>query len=420
MSYFMLPKLINPKLISNIQVTFIENEEDLYRLSPSLNNYLNNIKKKIDNVINEWDIYKRYTNPYEYIHSIISNSHKTNVSKLKPLSRSFYKMIEIITIFNITDTFPDVITTFHLAEGPGGFIEALVYLRDNSNDKYYGMTLISDSANIPSWKKSKIFMSKNKNVIMENGISGDGDLTDKANLLFCLEKYHNSMDFITGDGGFDFSINFNKQEEISQNLIFCQICFAIAMQKTGGTFVLKIFDVFMQSTLDLLYILSICYERVFIIKPNTSRIANSEKYIVCRNFLLKNSRDLVLKLSQIYDIINKNIIDKNIIDKNIIDKNIIVNTKRQDRFVNRFLDIDIPSYYVNKLEEINAIIGQQQIENMNTTFSLIKNNKSDKIEQYKNNNINKSIFWCQKFNIPYNQAVACNSSGVINSDDDAF
>ena len=410
MSYFMLPKLINPKLISNIHLTFIENEEDLYRLSPSLNNYLNNIKKKIDNVINEWDIYKRYTNPYEYIHSIISNSHKTNVSKLKPLSRSFYKMIEIITIFNITDTFPDVITTFHLAEGPGGFIEALVYLRDNSNDKYYGMTLISDSANIPSWKKSKIFMSKNKNVVIENGISGDGDLTDKANLLYCLEKYHNSMDFITGDGGFDFSINFNKQEEISQNLIFCQICFAIAMQKTGGTFVLKIFDVFMQSTLDLLYILSICYERVFIIKPNTSRIANSEKYIVCRNFLLKNSRDLVLKLSQIYDIINKN----------IINKNIIANTKRQDRFVNRFLDIDIPSYYVNKLEEINAIIGQQQIENMNTTFSLIKNNKSDKIEQYKNNNITKCIYWCQKFNIPYNQAVACNSSGVINSDDDYF
>jgi len=362
------------------------------------------MKKKIDNVINDWDIYKRYTNPYEYIHSIISNSHKTNVSKLKPLSRSFYKMIEIITIFNIIDTFPDVITTFHLAEGPGGFIEALVYLRDNSNDTYYGMTLISDSANIPSWKKSKIFMSKNKNVVMENGISGDGDLTDKANLLFCLEKYHNSMDFITGDGGFDFSINFNKQEEISQNLIFCQICFAIAMQKTGGTFVLKIFDVFMQSTLDLLYILSICYERVFIIKPNTSRIANSEKYIVCRNFLLKNSRDLVLKLSQVYDIID--------IQKSI-DK-----SKQQDRFINRFLDITIPLYYVNRLEEINAIIGQQQIENMNTTFSLIKNNKSDKIEQYKNNNINKSVFWCQKFNIPYNQAVACNSSGVINSDDD--
>ena len=69
----------------------------------------------------------------------------------------------------------------------------------------------------------------------------------------------------------------------------CQIAFAIAMQKTGGTFVLKIFDVFMQSTLDLLYILSICYERVFIIKPNTSRIANSEKYIVCKKFKLDDS-----------------------------------------------------------------------------------------------------------------------------------
>ena len=28
------------------------------------------------------------------------------------------------------------------------------------------------------------------------------------------------MNYITGDGGFDFSIDFNKQEEISTKLIF--------------------------------------------------------------------------------------------------------------------------------------------------------------------------------------------------------
>ena len=37
----------------------------------------------------------------------------------------------------------------------------------------------------------------------------------KINLLYCFEKYGNSMDLITGDGGFDFSIDFNKQETIS-------------------------------------------------------------------------------------------------------------------------------------------------------------------------------------------------------------
>ena len=47
-----------------------------------------------------WDICKKITNPYEFIHTIIPG-HKTQVSKLMPLSRSFYKMIEMSTIFNL-------------------------------------------------------------------------------------------------------------------------------------------------------------------------------------------------------------------------------------------------------------------------------------------------------------------------------
>ena len=40
---------------------------------------------------------------------------------------------------------------------------------------------------------------------------------------------------------------------------------------------LKMFDLFTYSSLDLLYILSLSYEKVYIVKPNTSRFANSEK-----------------------------------------------------------------------------------------------------------------------------------------------
>ena len=52
------------------------------------------------------------------------------------------------------------------------------------------------------------------------------------------------------------------------------------MQKYGGTFVLKIFDIFTEPTIDFLYLLSSLYKNVFIMKPETSRIANSEKYII--------------------------------------------------------------------------------------------------------------------------------------------
>ena len=56
------------------------------------------------------------------------------------------------------------------------------------------------------------------------------------------------------------------------------------MQKQGGHFILKVFDIFHQSSVELIYLLSCFYERVYIIKPHTSRHANSEKYIVCKKF----------------------------------------------------------------------------------------------------------------------------------------
>ena len=39
----------------------------------------------------------------------------------------------------------------------------------------------------------------------------------------------------------------------------------------------------------MLYLLSCLYNEVYITKPHTSRMANSEKYIVCKNFLLDDS-----------------------------------------------------------------------------------------------------------------------------------
>ena len=289
-------------------------------------------------------------------------------------------MIEIYNLFSFADDFSGNISTFHLAEGPGGFIEAFTFLRKNTNDNIYGMTLISEDQNIPSWKKSKLFLQKHNNITIETGEDKTGNLMSKNNLLYCLNKYRNKMEIITADGGFDFSIDFNKQEEYSIPLIFCQISFALAIQKYKGSFVLKMFDLFSYASLDLLFILSSVYEKVCIVKPNTSRFANSEKYIICKKFKLENSTELDLKLSDFFD-----------------------NFNNPNLYIKRFLNIKIPYIYKNRLEELNAIFGQQQIENINLTFNLIDQNNSEKLELYKRNNINKSITWCQKFNIPCNK-----------------
>ena len=63
------------------------------------------------------------------------------------------------------------------------------------------------------------------------------------------------MDYITADGGFDFSLDFNNQEDMSFKLILSQIFYALIMQKQGGNFILKIFDIFKIKTIEIIYLL---------------------------------------------------------------------------------------------------------------------------------------------------------------------
>jgi hypothetical protein len=153
-----------------------ENEIPTNIISQSLCYYLYNIKEKITSREKQWDIFKKYTNPYEYIHSIVPNKNKS-VSNYKPISRSYFKMIEIIHLFTIH--FREPIRTFHLAEGPGGFIEAIVNMRNCKDDIYIGMTLLDENkndTNIPAWKKSNTFLKANPNVVLENGIDQTGNI----------------------------------------------------------------------------------------------------------------------------------------------------------------------------------------------------------------------------------------------------
>ena len=88
MIYFLLPSS-NIETYKNIEYKPIydPNHSNVH-YSNSLSNYLGEIKEKISHCEKDWDTYKKYTNPYEYIHSIIPQK-KKSISKLKPLSRSF-------------------------------------------------------------------------------------------------------------------------------------------------------------------------------------------------------------------------------------------------------------------------------------------------------------------------------------------
>ena len=394
MTYINLPNLNNLNLDFNIiyknnksQANIVSDANDII-ICYSLYNYLHMLKQTIDEYYEYWDIIKKITNPYEYIHTIVPN-HKYSLCKHKPLSRSFFKMVEIIDTFSFLNESYNI-QSFHLAEGPGGFIEAFNYKRNNKQDFYYGMTLISDNINIPSWKKATQLLSNNKNIKIEYGASKNGDLFLKENLIYCYKKYFRAMDYITADGGFDFSHDFNNQEEISFKLILSQIFFALIMQKQGGNFILKIFDVFKIKTIEVIYLLCNLYENVFIFKPNTSRCANSEKYIICRNF--KNN--------------NKKIIT------NIIDNFDLLINKVETIY--SLFNIQLNQLFITKLQEINSIYGQQQLENIKNTINLIREFKILNIQHNLLNNNYNSFF---KYLTVFNKNIQYNTSNDSNTND---
>ena len=377
MIFFTLPRL--PTCYKDLDYIIHDSEAKI--VSQSLSSYLYEIKERIHECEYEWDNYKKYTNPYEFIHTNVPDK-KRCVAKYKPLSRSFFKMIELASFFKLYNPTAPSIKTFHLAEGPGGFIEAIAFLRRGYQDTYIGMTLLTDEndTNIPGWKKSYSFLKENPQVKIETGADQTGNLLSFENLKYCAEKYGSSMDFITGDGGFDFSINFNDQEIDIGNLLFAQVAFALVMQKHKGSFILKIFDAFMVHTIDILAILASFYDKVYVTKPDTSRFANSEKYIVCRGFMNETVSDFLPFLYNAFEKMTRGNAPKS----------------------KRFLNTEIPYYFLSKMEEYNAIIGQQQIENIHYTLTLIQNKyKNEKIETILKTNIQKCVQWCVKHNMQY-------------------
>lgn len=349
----------------------------------NLDNYnkLMENKNKIDKYYNikQWDKIKKIINPFELIYITNKKNRDLSISTYEPLSRSYYKMLEMSKEFlNNIILSQNPLTTCHLAEGPGGFMEALINLRKNKNDVLYGMTLINNKKEIPGWKKINNLLNKNKNIKLVNGIDNTGNLYNVDNHIFLETTIPNKCDLITGDGGFDFSIDYNLQEFLAHKLIFSQVICALSIQKINGSFICKFFDINSLISIQIIYILSIYYKHVYIFKPVTSRPANSEKYIICKEFkgisqyTLKQIRNVL----KIWNYFNK---------KNIIINSILENM--DERFIK----------YIIK---INNIIINEQINYINKTIYLIENPYTTE-EHIKNKNmqIQYATDWCSKYDI---------------------
>ena len=160
----------------------------------------------------DWNSVKKLTNPYELIH-IPSRNYNDSIAYYLPVSRSYFKMVEMIKEFNLFDKCEDKnITITCLAEGPGGFIEAIIKNRRKNFDRVFGFTIKSNNnRNIPNWRRMQYALDKlNRNGDLNPNVDLQyGDIYKEADIRRFIEKVKSVATIVTADGGFDYSSSFN-------------------------------------------------------------------------------------------------------------------------------------------------------------------------------------------------------------------
>jgi len=250
---------------------------------------LDTLKEQIEGLdkAGEWEFLKRTSNPYELVFSQGQDIRiPQSICSLKPLSRSFFKMIEILVIMDFFKRHASRINTIrsaHVCEGPGGFIEALLYMASKESftvEHSWAMTLRPTKTNIPGWKRAYTFLKKSPMVNIEYGADDTGDILVPVNQGAFLNKTRAKCNIFTADGGFDFSEHYGTQEEEVLPLLVSSILIGLQTLVKGGDFILKIFDTESRATIDLIALLASCFDKWTLYKPSLSRPCNAEKYFL--------------------------------------------------------------------------------------------------------------------------------------------
>jgi hypothetical protein len=354
MNYYIIPK---NKFNIDIQLE-IKNETVKPYISYSIIFYLNDIYKQLFRIDDGEDDeitlehINKVVNPYEFIHSNVPGT-QLSVSKVKPESSIFFELMELFQLFNVNEiiNIKHTINIAHLTPNHSSTSYLLNILREDNNDNILCEDFDYD-------KLCNIFISNN--------------FDKKLDLMICEFKAKDYTDTNT---------------YIKNMLLIFSII--IKYQTINGTTIIKVDNIFYKAIVDILFIYSAIYDKVLLVKPIISNVTKGERYILCKGFIPLEDTNI---LHQVENKIMTKLKDNTLNDKL--------------NHVFSVINNDIPYYFLNKLEESNAVIGQQQLEAFDQIINIFKNkNREDKIETLKRNHIQKCIQWCEKNQLPHNKFI---------------
>lgn len=302
--------LVSPSNAKFITTTSGNNDEDIYGIKQSyervfsLRNGFNTLSYKNARLLG---------NPFENItHQFID--------------RAGLKLANLDFICNIvtdnTRRFADV------AGAPGAFTEYILWRQENRGIavRGYGISLKTSKKEL-NWKidKSSLldlttdvtvdtikYRTPLSDFLVTFGADGKGDILKKSNVKSFVDvaTQGEKLDLVIADAAIDVSGEENLQEKKNRHLMLAQTIIALESLKQkaiplekkegkkkgkgtklppdsseeGGTFVMKIFDAYTRYMVDVINLIACHFTTVSIVKPITSRMANSERYLVAKGY----------------------------------------------------------------------------------------------------------------------------------------
>ena len=114
------------------------------------------------------------------------------------------------------------------------------------------------------------------------GSDNSGNIMSSANIRAMWACLGGKVDLVTGDGSVNCQSNPNEQELTVAHLHFCEAVFALGALRPGGDVVLKMFTLFENQSIELVYLMAAHFRKLSIFKPATSKGGNAEVYLVAR------------------------------------------------------------------------------------------------------------------------------------------
>ena len=349
-----------------------------------------------------WEYYKKAVNPYEWVYTQKKYLRfPDSVCFLKPLSRSYFKMIEILELGQFFEGLSShlPLRTAHVCEGPGGFIEAVhdeAHKRGMPIALSLAMTLKSRQSHVPSWRKASQFLKRNRSVQIVYGEDGTGDILKPANQQYFIDVLHDpipqKVDLFTADGGFDVSNDYEKQETLLFPLLVASTKIGLESLNIGGFFVLKVFDCYHRATMDLLYFLSCHFDQWTLYKPGMSRPCNPEHYFVGRGF--HGCTDEVLDVMRLWC-------------------HMLENHEPLEALFHE--DYVYDSTFTTWIKEHRSHAFASQLDYLERVFQMIEREQSgeelrrEELEE----NERHSLEWCHRFHVPTSLPVSSLSTSLI-------